>query len=254
MAPVEGFTLAGTQPFGCLLVHGFTATPEEMRPLGVALAQRGFPVSAVRLPGHGTSPEDLERTTWLAWVACVDEELTRLRAQVPRVAIAGMSMGALLALHAAATRTAAVDALVLCGTPITPPWGLRLLPLLVRLPGFATRYRFIPKHNGPDISDPAERAATHSYDRMPLHAVLQFAKLQAAVRAELKRVTQPALLMHGRHDHSIPIANLGALQQRLASAYIETHVFERSWHVITLDVEREQVAVLAAAFLARVAG
>ncbi len=59
---VGGFALPGTRPLGCLLVHGFTGAPDEMRPLGEALAAAGFPVRAVRLPGHGTSVDDLART------------------------------------------------------------------------------------------------------------------------------------------------------------------------------------------------
>src|SRR5881409_299059 len=112
-----GFALAGSRPLGCLLVHGFTATPEEMRPLGEALAARGFPVRAVCLAGHGTDLAGLARTGWADWFASVTDGLARLQAEVPRVAVTGMSLGGLLALHLAATRPATVEGLVLCGTP-----------------------------------------------------------------------------------------------------------------------------------------
>src|SRR5262249_50914792 len=69
------FALPGTRGLGCLLVHGFTATPAEMRPLGEALAARGFPVRGVRLAGHGTSVEDLARTGWRDWYASVEHDL-----------------------------------------------------------------------------------------------------------------------------------------------------------------------------------
>src|SRR5206468_213430 len=115
----EGFALAGSRPLGCLLIHGFTATPDEMRPLGEALAARGFPVRAVRLAGHGTEVADLAGTRWTDWFASVAEGAERLRRDVPVLAVAGMSLGALLALHLAATRPAEVSALVLCGTPLT---------------------------------------------------------------------------------------------------------------------------------------
>src|SRR5881409_890579 len=136
-----GFALAGSRPLGCLLVHGFTATPDEMRPLGEALAARGFPVRAVCLAGHGSSVAELARTRWTDWCLSVAEGADRLRRDVPAFAVAGMSLGALLALHLAAARPTEVAALVLCGTPLRLSGaGLRWLPLLARIPWIARRW------------------------------------------------------------------------------------------------------------------
>src|SRR5947208_1305585 len=96
------------------------------------------------------------------------------------------------------------------------------------------------------------RAVRRSYRAMPLGAVLELLRLQAVVRGELGRVTQPALLLHGRHDHSVPLANLERVRRSLGSRLIESHVLERSWHVVTLDYDRDEVARLAADFLGRV--
>ncbi len=127
-----------------------------MRPLGEALAARGFPVRAVRLAGHGTEVADLAGTRWTDWFASVTEGADRLRRDVPALAVAGMSLGALLALHLAATRPAEVSALVLCGTPLELRGaGVRWLPLLARIPCIARRWATIPKPGGPDIADPA---------------------------------------------------------------------------------------------------
>jgi carboxylesterase len=248
-----GFALPGTRPLGCLLVHGFTATPDEMRPLGEALSTRGFPVRAVRLAGHGTDVADLERTGWTDWMASVEEGRARLAREVERVAVAGMSLGALLALRLAATRPAAVAALVLCGTPLRfrDP-RVCVLPALARIPWVARRWAVIPKRGGPDIADPAVRAASRSYRAMPLAAVVELLRLQVLVRRQLRCVTQPALLLHGRHDHGVPVANVEWLRRRLGSAHVEAHVLERSWHVVTLDYDRERVAELAGEFLTRV--
>jgi len=249
----EGFALAGSRPLGCLLIHGFTATPDEMRPLGEALAARGFPVRAVRLAGHGTRVADLAATRWAEWFASVAEGADRLRRDVPALAVAGMSLGALLALHLAATRPSEVSALVLCGTPLELGGaGARWLPLLARIPWIARRWATIPKPGGPDIADPAVRAASRSYRAMPLAAVLEVLRLQALVRGDIGRVTQPALLLHGRHDHSVPLANLELARRSLGSRVIESHVLERSWHVVTLDYDRDEVARLTADFLGRV--
>jgi len=251
---VEGFALPGRRPLGCLLVHGFTGTPAEMRLLGEALAVRGFPVHAVRLAGHGTDVADLAHTRAGEWIASVEEGVARLRATAPRLAVVGMSMGALLALYHAAHRPAEVAALVLCGTPIhLSGWRLRYLPLVTRIPWLARRYALIPKENGgPDVADPVARAASPSYRAVPLTGVVELLGLQRRVRRLLGRVTQPALLLHGRHDHSVPLANLRLLRRRLGSRTIETHILEHSWHVITIDYDREEVARLAGEFLERV--
>ena len=84
---------------------------------------------------------------------------------------------------------------------------------------------------------------------MPLAAIVQLLRLQAVVRSELARVTQPVLLLHGRHDHSVPVANVDFLRQRLGSPRIEAHVLERSWHVVTLDYDRDEVIRLTIDFL-----
>lgn len=256
--PERGFALPGTRGIGCLLVHGFTATPDEMRPLGEALAARGFPVRGVCLAGHATTVDDLARTRWTDWFASVEAGWRTLRAEVARAAIVGMSLGALLALHLAAT-TRDDDgpaALVLCGTPIrVGDARIRWLPALARLPWIARRWATIPKAGGgPDIADPAARAASRSYPVMPLAALLELLRVQATVRRELGHVHVPALLLHGRHDHAVPIANLAVLRAGLASRVIESRVLERSWHVVTLDHDRGEVAELVADFLARIEG
>ena len=225
-----------------------------MRPLGEALAARGFPVRGVLLPGHATTVEELAATRWADWFGEVLRERERLAAGTSAVAAVGMSLGALLALHLAATEPHLVQALVLCGTPLeSRDLRVRLLPLLARVPWFAGRWATIPKRgDGPDIADPAVRAASRSSRAMPLGGILELLALQHVVRGELDRVRQPALLLHGRGDHSVPVAEMVRLRQRLGSRSVEAHVLERSWHVVTLDYDRDEVARLAGNFLDRV--
>jgi carboxylesterase len=225
-----------------------------MRPLGEGLAARGFPVHAVRLAGHGTVVEDLTRTRWEEWVASVEEGLRVLREHVPRVAVAGMSMGGLLTLRLAATHPAEVAAVVACGTPVrlADP-RLRMVPVILRTPWLRRRWELIPKENGgPDVVDPVARAASPSYRAVPLAGVGQLLRLQARVRRVLREVRQPALVLHGRQDRSVPLGNVVLLRRSLGSQTIETHILERSGHVITVDYDREEVVRLTADFLTRV--
>ena len=243
--------LPGTRPLGCLLLHGFTSTPAEVRSLGEALAGAGYPVRAVRLAGHGTTPEELARTGWHDWLASAESGLTALRADTPRSVVAGMSLGALLALRLATRHGADVAAVVCAGTPLR--LGDRRLPLLRSLrwlPPLRRRFAVLPKGRR-DISDPVARAASLTYDVVPLPAVLSLLELRRVVWRELPRVTQPALVLHGRHDHAAPVSNVALLRRRLGTRHLETHVLERSWHVLTEDVERERVGHLTIDFLNR---
>lgn len=228
-----------------------------MRPLGEALAARGFPVRAVRLAGHGTQPADLARTRWTDWFASVEEGARLLGRDAPRLAVVGLSMGGLLALHLVTSRRVDVAALVLCSTPLRLGQArARWLPAAARIPSLwrwlTRRYGMLPKPDGPDITDAAMRTASPSYRTTPLAGVLEVLRLQATVRPALGRITQPVLLLHGRHDRSVPLENLELLRRGLGSRVLETHVLERSGHVLTVDVEREQVARLVADFLERV--
>ncbi len=251
---MPGFASPGSRTLGCLLIHGFTGSPAEMRPLGDALAAGGFPVRGVRVAGHGTEVADLVGTSWADWYASVDAEADRLRAETGRpIAVAGMSAGGLLALHLAARRPADVAALVLCGTPLAfDDRRLRWIPLLAALPWLPARWRMLPKAAGPDVADPVARVASPSYRATPLVGIAELLKLQVAVRAEIGSVAQPALVFHGAHDHTVPVANLERLREALGSSWIEAHVLPRSWHVVTIDVDRDELARLAVDFLSRV--
>jgi carboxylesterase len=223
-----------------------------VRPLGDALAAAGFPVRAVRMAGHGTTPADLARTAWPDWLRSADEGLTALRATTPRVAVGGVSLGTLLALLLAARRPADVAAVVCGATPLRlADRRTAVLRSLRWFPPVRRRYAVLPKR-GRDISDAAARAASRSYDVMPLPALLSLLALRRVVWRELARVTQPVLVLHGRHDHVAPVSNVALLRRRLGAREVEAHVLERSWHVITEDVERDAVARLTIEFLSRV--
>ena len=87
---------------GCLLVHGWTGAPQEVRWLGQHLAAQGYTVHGVRLAGHGTTPRDMGRTHWRDWYASLLDGYYLLRQTCERVFALGLSMGAALSLLLAA--------------------------------------------------------------------------------------------------------------------------------------------------------
>lgn len=248
-----GIDWPGTRPLGCVLVHGFTATPNEVRPLGDALSAVGFRCHAVRLPGHATSVADLAMARQDQWLSTVETAVRRMAEKTSHVVLAGVSLGALLSLAVAGEGTVPVRALVLMGTPLRfaderTAW----LRFVSWLPGVAGPDRVVRKRHGRDILDPDARARSQAYDLIPLPAVVELLRLRVRVKRLLHRVAQPTLAMHGRHDRTAPVTNVETLRRRMPSGGLETVIFEHSAHVLTEDAERDAVAMRIETFLARV--
>jgi carboxylesterase len=228
---------------GVLLLHGFTATPQEMRFLGERLHAGGYTVHAPLISGHRAQLADLARSTWRDWLASADRALDRLRSEVEEVLVAGLSMGSLLALKLAHDRANEVRGLALLGTALHL-YERRLeryLPLLRLVSLILPAGRGNIRKGGRDIADPAARVASPSYDAMPVSSLVNLVQLQRQVRPLVAQTRQPVLIVHARQDHACPIANVDFLLQRLPSRP-EVELLDRSFHVVTVDHEKEQVA------------
>lgn len=235
---------------GVLLVHGFTGTPFEMRFLGEYLAGRGYSVLGPRLAGHCGTPADLGCTGWRDWYASVDRAFEELRGRVERVAVVGLSLGGLLALELGRQRGAEVAAVGALASPLwLDPWVMRGIRRLAqsRLLGWLT----VPKWGGSDIADPALRRRNPATRGMPLPALLSLLEVMETVRRHLGDVAQPAFVAHARQDHTAPFACLEVMVRCLGSEEVERLVLERSYHCITIDVEREALFGRLETFLGR---
>jgi carboxylesterase len=234
---------AGVGPDGVLLVHGFTGTPQSMRPWAEHLVAAGFAVSLPRLPGHGTHWRELNQTAWTDWYAHADAAFTALRARCDRVFVAGLSMGGALSLRLAEQHGDDVSGLVLVNpcVNITDP-RMKILPVLRHLvPTLAAI--------GNDIADPAAREV--AYDRNPLHALHSQTHLWADVVEHLDRVTQPLLVFHSDQDHVVDPSSVALLEAQVGSTDAEFRTLTRSYHVATLDYEAEEIFAASAEFFRR---
>ncbi len=222
-------------PVGCLMLHGFTSTPYEMRGLGRYLADRGITAGAALLAGHGTAPEDLANTTWQDWYASVNDALDAMLARCERVFLAGLSLGGALTLYTAAHRGQDLAGIITMGAPIyvPPPIGSLLRGIQVQMPYLNKPYR--------DIEDPLAHSRHVSYERSPSAATASLIEFIAQVRGVLGQVAVPALVMYARRDHVVPYMNSHHIYSRLASHDKRLVALHRGFHIMTVDTDRDKV-------------
>ncbi|OEU62665.1 MAG: hypothetical protein BA870_05000 [Desulfuromonadales bacterium C00003094] len=207
------FLLKPNKPngYGVLLVHGFTASPREMEPLAQILSAQGFTTMGVRLPGHGTSPEDLAIRHQEEWQQAVEEGYLLLQQHTKRIFGVGLSTGALLLVALAARQP-------LTGLILLSPF----LRVKHRLAPAAGLLRFAKKYQSRPI---APELATTYYDRRPLHGVHQLNRLCRQVRRLASQVTAPALLVNGTGDQTVRIDSSLELFHLLPSRHKVFHLY-----------------------------
>ncbi|ASR35392.1 esterase [Prauserella marina] len=233
LAGAEPFTHSGSTEVGVLLCHGFTGTPASMRPWGEHLAAEGFTVRCPRLPGHGTTWREMNRTTWTDWYDCVDAGFAALRGECESAFVFGLSMGGTLALRLAQRHGADVSGLVLVNPSVTTlRKDAKLLPVLSKV---------IPSVKGV-AGDVAKPGVTEiAYDRTPVRAAASLSVLWRLVRAELPAVTQPLLLLRSVVDHIVEPVNGRIIMDRVGSANRTEVLLRDSFHVATIDNDAPEI-------------
>lgn len=231
---------------GCLLLHGFAGTPPEMRGIGEFLAARGYDVMAPLLAGHGLTPEAMAATGWQDWAASAEDAYQSLRRDCDEVFVCGQSLGGTLALHLAARHPdiRGVIAIAAMGSPaFFHDWRLRLLWALK----YVVRWHVPPAES--DLGDPSGLLLLHSYARRPTVCIESLLRLVRVVDGELPSITAPALIVHGRKDRTVDVANAPHIMQRMGSNDKTLLWFERSGHAVTVDLEREALSAAVASWL-----
>jgi carboxylesterase len=239
-----------------LCLHGFTSTPYEVAPLARGLASAGFFVSAPMLAGHGENPTILATTRWQDWLASAEAAFDRLRTAAGErpVALAGFSMGGLLALRLARLRPQHVSALVLLSVPLRlRDWQRVVARAWARLPAYLRRGRLamLRKRGGSDVTDERVRRENPAFHEMPLAGIVELIELAAVVRRDLPFIHQPALVAHGELDRTVALQNSVELADSLASHIIERLWLPRSGHLVAVDVEQAQLCQAGVRFLSQ---
>lgn len=220
-------------PVGVLLSHGFTGSPASMVPWAQHLVDHGYTVRVPRLPGHGTTWKQMNRTTWQDWYAEVDQSLTELRAVCETVVVAGLSMGGCLVLRLAEQRPDEVDGIVLVNAAVNiADKRLVAVPVLRHVLGSIPGIGNDIKKSGIDES---------GYDKTPLHALHSQMQMWKDVRANLGRVTQPLVFFRSVVDHVVDPSSARIVLSGISSVSRREVLLEDSYHVATLDNDADHV-------------
>lgn len=233
---------------GCLVQHGFTGTPKEMRWLGEYLNGRGYTVCGMRLTGHATQPEDMIRSRWPDWLASVEDGYHLLRSACKQVFLLGLSMGGVLSLVAASRLP--VQGVVAMSTPYKLPDDPRLPYLKI-----VSKVRpYMPKNkDGPGAGWFGDAWKQHvAYPANPVRSIAELNELLGVMRAALPQIRVPVLLVSSRDDHYIVENSMESIYAALTAPDKEKIWIEGSGHVITEEPQRETVFKAAAEFIERV--
>lgn len=259
--------LEGGGDAGVLLSHGITGSPAEMKPLVRKLAAAGFTVSCPALAGHCSTLRELKRTRWTDWYASLEAALRALRERCSTIFVSGLSMGALMALKLAADHPEAVNGVAtLSATFFYDGWNVPrfrqryLLPLALHSP-----LRFFYSWHEPApygikderirniiaavyAGDAAQRPEKYGYSEFPGVTIRETFRLIKAVKRDLGRITAPLLIVHATEDDMATLENARFLASRVASASVDTFFVDDTYHVLTLDRRKHDVASRVAEF------
>ena len=227
----------GDGPRGALLLHGFAGTPPELRPLGEYLAAHGFKCKAPALAGHAATPADLATTHWEDWVESASRALDELARDCESVVVAGQSMGGTIALHLAATDMR-VKAAATLAAPIWIQNRLRrwLHPL-------SHLYRWHYPKGESDLYLPHAAEDLHSYGKRSMAAIAELFDLFDHVSDELALVRAPVLVLQGARDRVVDPRNAADIARRLvSSAAVQTKIYERSGHALSVDIDSGDIS------------
>jgi carboxylesterase len=236
----------------CLLIHGFTGTPKEMRWMGEYLHQQGFTCLGVRLAGHATDPEEMIRSHWTDWTVSVEDAYSLLRGVTDNIFLIGLSMGGILSLLMS-TRLDARGVIAM-----STPYKLPDDPRLRKIDWIARIVPYMPKSDeepGASWFDKEAFREHISYPMNPVRSIGQLNQLLGGMRAALPKINVPVLLIHSKDDRYVPPESMELIFADLTGTSDKTKLYiTGSGHVIPRDAARHQAFESSLGFIQRVGG
>lgn len=239
MKDAEEFYFPGND-VGVLTIHGFTGSTQSIRLLGEKISESGFTVYGPRLTGHGTTPEDMEKASYQDWIKDVESGLSKLRETCSTIFVSGLSMGGTLTLYLAENHPDIK--------------GIMPINAATYMPEMIKNYETLSNGNtrfvegiGSDIK--IEGVTELAYAKTPVKSMMDLLKLSENVRGNLAKITTSALIIRSMQDHVVPPENSVEIFKNISSEYKKIIELENSYHVATLDTDKELIAEECIAFI-----
>ncbi len=233
------------RPLGVVLVHGFLASPAELRDFGEQLFRLGFPVLGVRLKGHGTSPWDLRERSWQDWQDSVRRGFSIMGALAPRIALVGFSTGGALSLILASERPPQLAGVVAASVPMKfQDRGMRYVPLVHS----ANRLvRWMSSFEGIKPFQANESEHPHiNYRQMPVRGLYELTVLVDVLKASLPQVACPVTLVQGSDDPVVVPDSINAILGYLDGAPVDWKMIDSERHgIINEDIGDTRAIIVA---------
>jgi len=265
------FFLKGTNAKAVLLIHGITGTPSEMRYLGKRLHKAGFSVLCNTLPKHCGTLAELKRVTWQEIADACAKDLEGLKKEYAEVSVGGLSMGALLSVHLAYQNPSAVSKIIaLAPTIFYDGWAVPkhkiLMDVLWHVPflrnsidikeswpyGLKNEYlrAGIEKfYRNAKASGEDDKTALFGSPFFPMCCLYQHHLMAKVVKKELPHVKTPIILLHAKEDDMTSLKNAQYIYDHISSSDKSLVILDDSYHMITIDQEKERVAEEVIKFL-----
>ncbi len=225
---------------GCLLIHGFTSTPAELRELGENLMKEGYSVLGIQLKGHGTTVEDMERSNHTDWLDSSVDGYNRLKQNCDKIYVIGHSMGSLLSMYLA--ENFHVDKLVTLAPPLVTK---------NRAANYAHLFKYFVKYvEWPHKERPNEQSKyLLGYKKIPMKSIADFNKLSSIVKKDLNKITSPILIMYSHNDDTVDNTSVNLMISKIRSSIKERICLEESGHNLTVESEKHEVFKAISKFL-----
>ena len=213
---------------GIYLIQGFTSTTYEVKKLANHLAGQGYYVQANNLPGHGTTIEDCNLTSYHEWLSSVEKHIATMYTHCDQIIVAGVSMGGIIALHLGTLFH--LNGIV-AASPLLQFKSEFNVRILTRL--FHKIKKSVSKDGAfqPDPTKVIEQGF-YGYTHYPLSALNEMRKMIDQVKPNLSKITSPTLLIHSTVDYTTPIKNHQLIKDLLINSDLSTLILNKAGHNI----------------------
>jgi Esterase/lipase len=226
---------------GLLVLHGFTGTPQSVRPLAETLANKGYTVSMPLLAGHGRTPEEMEKSNYKEWVQSCTDGLNWLKERTEKQFVFGFSMGGTLALYLAEKQD--VDGLILLNA------GYSRLEMFHTFEDLQSRGIAFAEGIGSDIKKPDVKEV--AYSKAPVRSGFEFRKLVDQVQTDISKVSVPIQIFSTIHDQVVDFRSGTDIFAAVSSQEKYFYTLTHSGHVALLDYDADTIERITEAFIGR---